>query len=551
MRIILCAIIFFSNSLFADSYVWFVGKIGNQTTTNVEVRRFVESTMLTDDLMISMFRQSKSFTDYLNKKESFIDERFAEGVKLYMNIKLLEYDAINDPMIQRTAENTSLLVGLTNEFFKAVRLDRWMGPKPELPAPPRLFFRLTKEQLEVQVQNRVERALNPWLSEGVSLDRAELEMAKKLRSEGYPHQSTDSDKDLFRHWRETLTQRVKEEYRLTEARQYVMGNILRQIPQYWVMPEAMLGFLNENAKLVHKDIDSKVFTIKSASQYLEKHPDRAAVISDVTELGLRGAPLFKIQSLNTAEYANLKDVITKDFAPLLGSELIIRIQDYEKSAHGLTRENSATKLQASMQQNWKIWTDQGSYPSLMKSKLFSMATTLKSGKVNVQSVLQVHERLFEKALASLQEALTRGDVYTSEEYQKLLFEDLVTKFLFESVNAELRAQPLKAQELEYFQKYLEMSVLVVRFEALKLAANRPGVLHVEFVNLKDKGSYQLLAKQVKKQTILQEFSELRTQKLTPKYEAVISINPNGKENISGKPALDFLFSGPSFLGGQK
>lgn len=529
-------------SLHAERLVTVLGRIGNELITKAQVEEFMTGALLDDATMADLFKKGgETLRGYEIEKQKWISENIETATKHYVNIRLLQYDAINDPFTQRTLQQVNALEGMGEWFLNWTGLSRWMGSSRNRPEPPRQFFRLTQKQLEILVQENMYDVQRLCFKKNPDEAAIQHCFVQQLITSGFPHDKIETETQIFDRWHKLLKLKVQNNYLVTEARQYMILAARHGFLEYWVRPQEVQEYFEQTIPLLEKELQDKSMDSKAVADYFEKNPERAPAISDLSFLGLDSSTLFKINSVDENLFRNYVRAIQSELVPQYNQALIARIMSYEQSAFDLSlTPMSKSELIDLAKKNWEEWNTTGSYSAQMKSRLYGLASALKESHVSRASVINLIQSEMDLAFSRLGNLLSDESTYLTEPYDKFDLESIVTKFLKAELENRLKQSSLSESSRNYGQAVIEMSVWVSAFEAHKMALNHTGRVHLTYFNPKTKEGYKAVEILLKKRFFSAKVREFQQTSLRPRYlDGRVMIVLNGRE-VTDHQAFDYL-----------
>lgn len=482
--------------------IWSALRVGSKMLSNYDVKETISHTVLNEDAHKALFRLAEGdWARYQELKNSVVEENFEPGLKRMAYALLLEEMATNP--IRRSDRSREAFTVTTQDFQQAL-------------------------------QERENQVLKEWLDQRLGIVVARQEYGKKLREEGYPHRADESAEEIFWRWYEEQRIRIKEEFRMREVARFEQVRAGQQVRSDQVSRALKIGDLHrELTQKIERELHNKELTTQEVQALLRQDSRLELVTRRITHLSLPNTPLKRIAELNQARFQDAVELIRTQLAPELGNQRVERILYYEDQAQTLVqRYESAEELAQLSNDRLEKFVLGGSYNDFMMARLYDLAQKTKTHNPDREAIRERVNQKLRQALAWVRTQNQTGELYLTNDFQSLLFEDALARAL---------RQHLQVDQIEdsYEKAVLDMAIWVAKFEAKKVALRDRGLVHVDFDRQQSSTTYKRLERHILQEEFregLARFHRHEVERETYRLE----INPDGRTRLSDREAWSYI-----------
>ncbi|TNF26317.1 MAG: hypothetical protein EP319_14145 [Deltaproteobacteria bacterium] len=510
-------------------FAWVAARVGDKMYTNMDVEDFITRAQLSDMEKTVLFkRANKDYGQYLALKKQRIYENnkeiYNKGLK-----KLVYQEMVKQHAIREMRSNSSRSrrsggpLGLGNLFGG--------GNRSEPVDNNRRAFNITEDQFFKMVQEKEDKVLKVWLDQRLGIVKARQEFGDQLKKSDYPHKASDSNEDVYWRWYKSMKNALKQEMLSQEVQKWEAIQATKRNPTMHIRPADVYDFHKETGSYINEKINNQDMSYKDWTGLISSKPEISVLMEDTKILSLGGASPFSIMESDQAKFEQLKKEIQTSFLPQLGNELIGKIIDYEKKAQVLADKYPTVESLVALYEEHDRRADDR---SLMLAKLYKMAATIKEGNADRVKTQRLITTAFSSAINELKSLLMNNATYQKEENQKLLFHMVV--------EAELKrmTQDSASEDDLYSKRTLNMAIWFTKFLANKSAFSTNVRIKTNICAYNTFECQKKITDWLKMQEFQNGVEYFRTKELRNEHQGFVSLNPDGKSELYGDQALDFI-----------
>lgn len=508
---------------------WVAARIGDKMYTNMDVEDFITRSQLSDIEKTFLFKRAdKDFNKYLALKKQRIYESnkeiYNQGLKKMVYQEMVKQHAIREMRSNsRRSRRSSGPLGLGNLFGG--------GNNSQPVDNNRRAFNITEDQFFKMVQDKEDQVLKVWLDQSLGIVKARQEFGSQLKKNDFPHKATDSNEDVYWRWYKSMKNAIMQDMLSKEVQKWEAIQANKRNPTMHIRPSDIYDFHKEIGTYINENINNQDMPYKNWTGLMAEKPEISVLMEDTKLLSLGAASPYSIMQSDASKFQELKKDIESAFLPQIGQGLVAKILNYENKAQVLANKYpSVERLVALYEEHDRRADDK----SLMLSKLYKMAASIKEGKADRQKTRQIIQTVFVNALVKLKDILLQDSLYQKEEYQKLLFPMIVEGELIRMTKNSFNEDDL------YSRRTLKMATWFTKFLANKSAFTTDVRIKT---NVCEYGTYEC-QKKINDWLKMQEFQNgidyFRTRELREDHRGFVSLNPDGKTELYGEQALDFI-----------
>ena len=532
-KIILALIISFTSfSTFAQEpflVVWIAARVGVKMYTNMDVEDFITRSQLSDMEKTVLFKRAdKNFNKYLALKKRRIYENdkeiYNQGLKKMVYQEMVKQHALREMNnnSSRSRRNSGPL-GLGNIFG---------GNNNSRPAESnRRAFNITEDQFFKMVQEKEDQVLKVWLDKRLGINKARQEFGSQLKKNDYPHKRSDSSEDVYWRWYKSMKNALKQNVLSKEVQKWEAIQATKRNPTMHIRPTDIYDFHKEIGVYINEKVNDKDMTYKDWTTMVANKPEINVLMEGTKILSLGAASPYSIMQNDASKFKKLKKDIEKNFLPQIGQELITKVLNYENKAKILADKYTTVERLVELYQEHDRRADD---KSLMLSKLYKMAASIKEGKADRPKTRQIIQTVFANALVKLKDILLQDDLYQKDEYQKLLFPMIVEGELIRMTKNSFNDDDL------YSRRTLKMATWFTKFLANKSAFSSDIRIKTRICEYGTFECQKKITDWLKMQEFQNGIDYFRSSELRDDQRGFLSLNPDGKTELYGEQALDFI-----------
>ena len=174
--------------------------------------------------------------------------------------------------------------------------------------------------------------------------------------------------------------------------------------------------------------------------------------------------------------------------------------------------------------------------SLMLSKLYKLAATIKEGKANRAETRKVLQSEFQRTIKLLKEKLKQDSFYLEKENEKFLFHMLV--------EASLKKESKELLETTdaYTKRAIYMGTWFTKFMASKVAFGTTITIKSNICSYNTYECQKKITDWLKMMEYNKGLEKFRTKTLQEYWKGMFTLNPVGQSTLHGQAAIDFIFN---------
>lgn len=492
----------FSAGLYAQSFmIWTALRVGNKMHSNIDIENYITATRFNTEAKIQLFNLAdQDYVKYHELKKAIIKEQFNSALKELGYAMLLEEDATKP----RYGSNDG-----------------------------RKGFLTTEREFNQAVQDNENKHLKKFLDKRLGIVKAREYFGQELMDKGYPHRESESATDVYWSWYEYQKEVIKEALRSREVQQYEYVMAMRKHPNLELRPFDISDLKRDLDRVIDQQLQNKKLSPNEIQQILAAHPALPLRIKNLNQVALHSMALGKMEKLDQVGQKKLEQsyrLLEQTFVQELNDQKVERILHYEQISHTLAeRYNSVEELKALSEEKMDLFIGEGTYNDFMMARLYSMAAKIKAGEPKRQEYRQQLAIALKEAMVDLKQSIAKRNL--GQEHQSLLFEDLVTRQLQESMK-ELR------ESKTYLSDMTDMAIWVLKFDAKKASLQDDVIVQVEKKE-DNMDSWRALENHLKNQLFIDGLQDYYRNQLS-KSAYLLEVNLDGKRRVHSEEAYDLI-----------
>jgi len=510
-------------------FAWVAARVGDKMYTNMDVEDFITRSQLSDMEKTVLFKRAgKDYGKYLALKKQRIYENdkeiYNKGLKKLVYQEMVKQHAIREMRSNsRRSRRSSGPLGLGNLFGG--------GNNSQPVDNNRRAFNVTEDQFFKMVQEKEDKVLKVWLDQRLGIVKARAAFGEQLKKSDYPHKATDSNDDIYWRWYKSMKNALKQDVLSKEVQKWESIQAVKRNPTMHIRPIDVHDFHKETGAYILENIDGKDMPYKKWTSLMAEKPEISVLMENTKILSLGGASPYTIMQEDPAKFQKLKKDIESTFLPQIGSGLVAKVLSYEEKAVILANKYSRVERLVELYEEHDRRADD---KSLMLSKLYKMAISIKEGKADRQKTRNLIQTAFANALGQLRISLLSDETYKSEDNQKLLFHSIVESELIIMTKDSFEEDDL------YSRRTMKMATWFTKFLANKSAFTTDVRIKTAVCEY---GTYEC-QKKITDWLKMEEYQNgieyFRTKELNDEHRGMVSLNPDGRTDLYGQEALDFI-----------
>ncbi len=481
---------------------WIAGKFLNKIYTNYDVTQYMERALLDDAQRGKLFEEAgRDYNAYKALVRKYTKKSFGPALRVLMYNKILEHHATSGKSVKE-----------------------WKA------------FRISPTDYHKRIQDLENEVLKPLLDKRLGIVKSRDQFGAYLIKNNFPHKEGESNTDVYFRWYNDQKFRLKHELRTSEAQRYEAIAAMGHRKELYIRPMEQSDFFKRVKKDIERDLEGKKLTQSEVSSILRKNPDLKVVIKDIHYLSLNSAPLSRILEESEAKFEEAKAVAINGITPSLTAKKIEKILSYEALAAKMAKKyDDADKLKLASQKSMEKFMATSNYKEIMKAKIYALAATLVEEKADRTNIASIMSKALEKAMSELKAKLPNKETYTSDNVNKLLFEDLIVVHLRKSLEAQL------GSDLNgYLKKALNMALWTIEFDAKKIAINSKPEVTVELREYMTFETQKRIQDHLKMLQFKGLMTDFRENTLRRRMEGLFSVDLDGRNQLNGRNAFDWI-----------
>ncbi len=510
-------------------FAWVAARVGDKMYTNMDVEDFITRSQLSDMEKTVLFKRAgKDYNKYLALKKQRINENdkaiYNKGLKKMVYQEMVKQHAIKEMRSNSTrSRRSSGPLGLGNLFGG--------GNNSEPVDNNRRAFNITEDQFFKMVQEKEDKVLKVWLDQRLGIVKARQEFGAQLKKGDYPHKVTDSNEDVYWRWYKSMKNALKQDMLSKEVQKWEAIQATKRNPTMHIRPVDVYDFHKETGAYIVENINDKDMAYKKWTELVSEKPEISVLMENTKILSLGGASPYSIMQEDKDKFLELKEEIKTSFLPQLGSELVSKVLGYENKAQVLANKYATVDELVKLYEEHDRRTDD---KSLMLAKLYKMAASIKEGKADRAKTQDLLKNVFASAIHTLKSSLLDDSIYQKEENQKLLFHMIVEFEL-----KKLTQDSLDKDDI-YSKRAFNMATWFTKFLANKSAFTTDVRIKTSVCAYNTFECQKKITDWLKMQEFQNGVEYFRTKELRNEHRGFVSLNPDGRTELYGEQALDFV-----------
>ncbi len=495
--------------------IWTAINLGGKgMTSSYDVKRFIETLHLTDQMMVQMFKAADGDYDkYYEIKEKWLAPRMKAGVQQMAYILMLQKYA-------------------TRSLFK----NDWKA------------FKTTERTYYDQVHDMEDKNLRTLLDEGKGIVYARKKFGEELITAGYPHKSGQTGEELYWEWYELQKKRIKENLRLKEVQKFEYLSALGYAKEFYIRPVEIFDFSKAVIATIEDKIQNKRISQAQASQMVIEDPRISVILKGVNFLGPETTKLSTLREEAPEVYHDFIANIESNVLSFIDDEFATKMKRYEAIAKQMAlKYESVEELNKLSSQMKKDFLNSKDYNRLMMAKIYDLAATaidldVYSAQSNQKRAM---EQLGEQYIAALSKhalAFFSNDNNFLSDSERTRLEDDFSARMNEDFHANHIAgvDTTEIKNSPYLNEIRNLAHWVLKFQVKKASLNTTPKAVVELYNVKTFEGQDRIEKFLKNKQYHDKLEDFKLHKFKPYWNGLITINPTGIDYLQDSQAVDFV-----------
>jgi len=495
--------------------IWTAFSLGGRSmTSSYDARKYIETLHLADQDMVDMFKEAQNDYDkYIEIKARWVANRTKEGIKQMAYVKMIQEYATRSP-------------------FK----NEWKA------------FKITQNDYFKRVQEMETKTLKSLLDEGKGIVYAREKFGAQLKELGYPHQSAQTDEELYWEWYELQKSRIVEKLRLDEVKKFEYLMALGYQKEFYVRPVEIFDFSKEVNSIIEEKINQKRISSGEVAQLIQEDPRIQVLAKGINFYGPETAKISELKEIAPQVYSEFMQRIDENVITYINEDFATDMLKYENIALQMaTKYQTTQKLEELSKEMALKFMQSNDYSFLMMSKIYELSIAGIENSIyddsNKKSSTQSLGHSYLEALAQYSVA------FLSDEEKMLSTNDYGIRFIdnfYNYINQSFHNGKINGidheviKESAYLDKIRNLSHWVLKFQVKKASTSITPLAQMEVYD-----SYQWLGqsrieKFLKNKQYDDNLEEFKLTKFKPYWSRMININPTGRHYLSGDEAINFV-----------
>lgn len=505
---------------------WTAARTGDKFITNYEVEQYIDRSMLSDFSKSKLFKEAnRDYNQYkvLKRKHIYKDQGliFKKALKKMIYGQMVKKHALQEFRLNEV-RNNNRRGGLAGLFGGNNNNQRPVG---------RQAFNVTERQYMELVRENEDRVLKKYLDQRMGIVKARDKFGDDLKKGDFPHKSSDSNTDIYFRWYKAMKNKLKQDIFDKEVQKWEAIQAVKSNPDLYVRPIEVHDFFKKYESKIQAEVQNQEMSMEEWTELLSKNPQYSILMENTKLLSLGGASLATIRNENPAKFKKLVTEIQQKFAPQLNETLLKKVLDYEQKAKVLANKYPTAEKLWELHKQYDLRADDR---SLMLSKLYMLAATIKEGEANRNNTRELLKTEFTKLYQSLKAQLGNEDFYLGKENEKLLFHMLVDAHLKKEGKEVLEAAD------NYSRRALYMGIWFTKFLASKISFGSKITVKTDICKYNTYECQKKITDWLKLEEYNNGLEEFRTQTLRDYWNGLMTVNPLGRNQMHGTEAVDFV-----------
>jgi hypothetical protein len=516
-----------SPDIFSQEHImiaWMAANVGDKAIINFDVEKYVDRVMLSDFSKSKLFIEAnKDYNKYKILKRDYI---YRDNASIFKSaLKKMVYGE----MVKQHALYQFKLNSSDNNSRRGLFGGRSRNSTPEI----RNAFNITESQYFDMVNKTETRMLKKYLDKKMGIVKARDAFGNNLKKGNFPHKLTDSNTDIYYRWYKAMKNKLKQDMFENEVKKWEAIQATKNNIDLHIRPMEVHDFYKSTAMFITDNVINQDMTLDQWTNMISSHPELTIMMEKTKILSLGGASLASIYKQDKVKFQSLKKEIINKFSTQLNDQLIEKILSYENKALSLANKYSSAQKLWELYKKYDLKADDR---SLMLSKLYRLAATIKEGNVNREETRTIVKTELKKAIKLLKEKLNTDSFYLAEINEKKLFHMLVSS----SLNDDVRAVLENADD--YTKRTLYMGIWFTKFLASKIALGTNVTIKTDICAYNTYQCQKKITDWLKMVEYNNGLEKFRNKTLQDHWKGMFNLNPVGKASLNGQEAIDFIFN---------
>ena len=495
--------------------IWTAFSLGGRSmTSSYDARKYIETLHLTDQDMVDMFKEAQNdFDKYIEIKAKWVTNRTKEGIKQMAYVKMIQEYATRSP-------------------FK----DEWKA------------FKITQNDYFKRVQEMETKTLQTLLDEGKGIVYAREKFGAQLKEIGYPHQSAQTDEELYWEWYELQKSRIVEKLRIDEVKKFEYLMALGYQKEFYVRPVEIFDFSKEVNSIIEEKINQKRISTSEVTQLVQEDTRIQVLAKAINFYGPETAKISDLKEMAPAVYSDFMQRIDNNVIPYIHEDFVTDIIKYENIANQMaTKYQTIEKLEELSKEMATKFLQSNDYSFLMMSKIYELSIAGIENNIyndsNKMTSLQSSRNDYLEAIKS------HSVAFLSDEEKMLSTDDYGIRFIdnfYNYINQSFHNDEMKGiesqviKESPYLDKIRNLSHWVLKFQVKKASTSITPMAKMEVYDTYQWLGQSRIEKFLKNKQYEDNLEEFKLSKFKPYWSRMLNINPTGMHYLSGDEAVNFV-----------
>jgi hypothetical protein len=488
--------------------IWTAFHSGQTIMTNYDIENYICETTLTDNMMISLFKEAGGDYDkYDILRRQYAQQRFKDGLRQYAYVYSMQKVATS-------------------------KLHNREGRKA---------FKISERDFSKRVEEFETKTLKKWLDQRQGIVKARKAFGSELKPLGYPHKLNSSNTDLYFEWFDLQKKRIKENLRLNELQKFEYISALGYKREFYVRPVEIFDFKKEIEGKIEDQLQRKRLTGGQLEEIIQTDTRLPVLLKNVELLGPDSTELAKLEEIAPNVYADFHKNIEDEVLTKLSGKLTQDILRYDRIVGTLVdKYNDQEKLlELSKEMNEKFLLGTGDFNHFMMARLYKMAAIrLQQGesfKGNSNTSNQKKSAYLKNLMDSTNEILTQA-LKNSKDLGSSRLEDHFITQLSTTQDKSLSEQLI---EDDYLRQFRIMANWVVKFQIKKASLNTTPLCLVETYDARKWEGQDRIEKHLKNKFFNDSLDQFRRDKMRS-IGPYIRINPTGDYSLDQSESWNYV-----------
>ncbi len=495
--------------------IWTAFSLGGRSmTSSYDARKYIETLHLSDQDMVDMFKEAQNDYDkYIEIKAKWVANRTKEGIKQMAYVKMIQEYATRSP-------------------FK----DEWKA------------FKITQNDYFKRVQEMETKTLKTLLDEGKGIVYARERFGAQLKELGYPHQSAQTDEELYWEWYELQKSRIIEKLRLDEVKKFEYLMALGYQKEFYVRPVEIFDFSKEVNSIIEEKINQKRISTAEVAQLVQEDPRIQVLAKEINFYGPETAKISELKEVAPQVYSDFMQRIDNNVITYINEDFTTDMLKYENIALQMATKYQTTQKLEELSKDMALkFMQSNDYSYLMMSKIYELSI---AGMENGIYSDSDKKSSIQNKRNNYLEALSQHSIaFLSNEEKMISTDDYGIRFIdnfYNYINQSFHNGEIKGidsqiiKESAYLDKIRNLSHWVLKFQVKKASISITPLAQMEVYDTYQWVGQDRIEKFLKNKQYEDNLEDFKLNTFKPYWSRMLNINPTGRHYLSGDEAVNFV-----------